>query len=112
MRVLTKNDVVRIVTEPNSTLTKQYTALSNTENIELTFTPVAIESLADYAFRVNQSAQNIGARRLYTIMERLLEELSFDAPEMKSGSVVIDAEHVRQRLEPIAQDQDLSQFIL
>jgi ATP-dependent HslUV protease ATP-binding subunit HslU len=112
LKDLTKDDFVRILTEPKSALTKQYTALLNTENVDLTFTPDAIESLADYAFRVNQSSQNIGARRLYTIMERLLEELSFEAPEMKSGKVVIDAEHVRQRLEPIAQDQDLSQFIL
>src|SRR5215470_2176077 len=107
---LTKEDFIRILTEPKSALTKQYTALLNTENIELTFTSDAIEALADYAFRVNQTSQNIGARRLYTIMERLLEELSFDAPEMKAGNVVIDAEHVRKRLEPIAQDQDLSQF--
>lgn len=112
LKDLTKDDFVRILTEPRSALTKQYTALLNTESVELTFTADAIESLADYAFRVNQSAQNIGARRLYTIMERLLEELSFNAPEMKSSSVAIDAEQVRQRLEPIAQDQDLSQFIL
>jgi ATP-dependent HslUV protease ATP-binding subunit HslU len=83
-----------------------------TEGIELAFTEDAIESLATYAFKVNQSTQNIGARRLYTIMERLLEELSFDAPDMPSKRVEIDAAYVAQRLEEISDDEELSKFIL
>jgi ATP-dependent HslUV protease ATP-binding subunit HslU len=78
----------------------------------LTFQDDAVEALADFAFQVNQSTQNIGARRLYTIMERLLEEISFEAPEMKHGKVEIDADYVRQRLADLAQDEDLSKFIL
>ena len=93
-------------------MTKQYVALLETERITLEFSDEAIDSLAEFAFQVNQSTQNIGARRLYTIMERLLEELSFDAPEMKKRHVAIDAAYVRQRLESIAKDEDLSQFIL
>jgi ATP-dependent HslUV protease ATP-binding subunit HslU len=71
-----------------------------------------VEALASYAYQVNQTTQNIGARRLYTIMERLLEELSFDAPEMKAGRVEIDAEYVRRRLDDVSRDEDLSKFIL
>ncbi len=85
---LTKEDFVRILTEPNGALTKQYTALLGTEGIELEFQSDAVDALAEFAFQVNQTTQNIGARRLYTIMERLLEELSFEAPEMKRGRVV------------------------
>src|SRR6185312_15388924 len=85
---LTKEDFVRILTEPNSALTKQYTALLGTEKVELEFRGDAVEALAEYAYQVNQTSQNIGARRLYTIMERLLEELSFDAPDQAQGRVV------------------------
>jgi len=109
---LTKEDFVRILTEPNSALTKQYTALLGTESVELEFDASAVESLAEYAFRVNQSSQNIGARRLYTIMERLLEELSFEAPDMHTGRVTINAAYVRERLDKVTQDEDLSKFIL
>ncbi|MEX2169397.1 MAG: ATP-dependent protease ATPase subunit HslU [Pirellulales bacterium] len=109
---LTKDDFVRILTEPRSSLTKQYAALMGTEGVELEFTPDAIEALASYAYDVNQTTQNIGARRLYTIIERLLEELSFEAPEMHIGKVEINAAYVRQRLEKITQDEDLSRFIL
>ena len=109
---LTKDDFVRILTEPNSALTKQYQALLGTESVELEFDASAIESLADYAFSVNQTSQNIGARRLYTIMERLLEELSFEAPDMHGGRVPVNAAYVKQRLEKLAQDEDLSKFIL
>ena len=109
---LTKDDFVRILTEPRSSLTKQYAALMGTEGVELDFTPDAIEALASYAYDVNQTTQNIGARRLYTIIERLLEELSFEAPEMHMGKVEINAAYVRQRLEKITQDEDLSRFIL
>jgi ATP-dependent HslUV protease ATP-binding subunit HslU len=109
---LGKDDFVRILTEPRSALTKQYQALLETEKVELEYTPDGIEALADYAFQVNQSTQNIGARRLYTIMERLLEEVSFDAPDMKKRRVRIDAAYVKAKLEAIARNEDLSQFIL
>ncbi|MDR2705836.1 MAG: ATP-dependent protease ATPase subunit HslU [Planctomycetaceae bacterium] len=109
---LTKDDFIRILTEPNGSLTKQYQALMQTEDIELVFEPDGIEALAGYAFAVNQKMQNIGARRLYTIMERLLEELSFDAPEMEQNRVVIDANYVKQRIDDVSKDEDLSKFIL
>jgi ATP-dependent HslUV protease ATP-binding subunit HslU len=109
---LTKEDFVRILTEPNNSLTRQYTALLDTEGVALTFSSDAIETLADYAFKVNQRSQNIGARRLYTIMERLLEELSFEAPDMSMGTVDINAGYVTERLAKIAEDEDLSKFIL
>jgi ATP-dependent HslUV protease ATP-binding subunit HslU len=109
---LSKDDFVRILTEPNSALTKQYAALMETEGVRIKFSDDAIESLAEYAFRINQSTQNIGARRLYTIMERLLEELSFEAPDLGKTTVTIDAAYVTTRLERVAQDEDLSKFIL
>jgi ATP-dependent HslUV protease ATP-binding subunit HslU len=109
---LTKDDFVRILKEPKGALTKQYQALLETEGITVTFEDDAVESLADYAFRVNRTTQNIGARRLYTIMERLLEELSFEAPDMKMGSVTVNAAYVEQRLREISRDEDLSKFIL
>lgn len=112
LKDLTREDFVRILTEPNSALTKQYKALLQTEGVELDFQADAIEMLAEYAFQVNQSSQNIGARRLYTIMERLLEELSFEAPDMHTGRVVVNAAYVKDRLESLAQDEDLSKFIL
>jgi ATP-dependent HslUV protease ATP-binding subunit HslU len=109
---LGKDDFVRILTEPKGALTKQYRALLETEGVEIVFKDDAVEALADYAFRVNQTTQNIGARRLYTIMERMLEELSFEAPDMKRGRVEINAAYVRERLEEITEDEDLSKFIL
>ena len=109
---LTKDDFVRILTEPKSALTRQYSALMQTEGVELEFLPDAIDTLASYAFQVNQSTQNIGARRLYTIMERLLEELSFEAPDMKMGKVQVNAGYVRDRLEEVTSNEDLSKFIL
>ena len=109
---LTKDDFIRILTEPKSSLTKQYTALMETEGVKLEFTEDAVQSLADFAFRVNQSTQNIGARRLYTIMERLLEELSFESPDMKMGTVTVNAGYVADRLSDVAEDEDLSKFIL
>ncbi len=109
---LTKDDFVRILTEPQNSLTKQYKALMETEHVKLSFTDDAIDSLAAYAFKVNQSTQNIGARRLYTIMERVLEELSFEGPDLKSGKVVINAEYVKERLEDVTEDEELSKFIL
>jgi ATP-dependent HslUV protease ATP-binding subunit HslU len=112
LKDLTQEDFVRILNEPKGALTKQYQAMLETEGLTLTFTGDAVETLASYAFRVNQTTQNIGARRLYTIMERMLEDLSFEAPELKGKAVVIDAAYVRQRLEKLSQDEDLSKFIL
>ncbi|MCA9267358.1 MAG: ATP-dependent protease ATPase subunit HslU [Planctomycetales bacterium] len=109
---LTKDDFVRILSEPKSALSKQYIALMQTEGVELEFTDDAIDAMAEFAFKVNQSTQNIGARRLYTIFERLLEELSFEAPDMKTGRVTVNAAYVHERLEKVAQDEDLSRFIL
>ena len=109
---LTKEDFIRILTEPNNSLTRQYEAMLATENVKLKFTKDAVETLASYAHKVNQTTQNIGARRLYTILERLLEELSFEAPEMSDGKVDINAAYVIQRLSDIAEDEDLSRFIL
>ena len=109
---LTQADFVRILTEPRASLTKQYAALMNTESVEVVFTDDAVEALARYAFDVNQTTQNIGARRLYTMMERLLEELSFEAPDMKMGRVEINAGYVEERFQEISTDEDLSRFIL
>ena len=109
---LAEDDLARILTEPHGALTKQYTALMKTEGIDLVFEDDAIRALAKYAHEVNQTSQNIGARRLYTIMERLLEELSFEAPEMKMGRVVVNAAYVAERLEEITADEDQSRFIL
>lgn len=109
---LTKNDFVRILTEPKNSLTRQYTALLETEGVTLEFTDDAIEALADFAFHVNQTTQNIGARRLYTILERLVEDLSFEAPDMEMGQVKITADYVKERLTQVAQDEDLSRYIL
>jgi len=109
---LTKDDFVRILTEPKNSLTKQYSALMDTEGVTLSFAADAIEEMASYAYNVNQSTQNIGARRLYTIIERLLEDLSFEAPEMSTGKVDINAAYVREKLDEAAKDEDLSRFIL
>jgi ATP-dependent HslUV protease ATP-binding subunit HslU len=112
LKVLTKEDFVRILTEPKGALTKQYEALLKTEKVEIVFSDDAVEALAEFAHQVNQTTQNIGARRLYTIMERLLEDISFDAPEMPGKKMKIDAAYVRERLAELAQDEDLSKFIL
>ena len=112
LKDLVQEDFIRILTEPQRRLTKQYVALLATEGVELSFSEEAVVSLAEFAFAVNQRTQNIGARRLYTIMERLLEELSFEAPEMKRGRVDINAAYVQKRLHDVAEDEDLSKFIL
>jgi ATP-dependent HslUV protease ATP-binding subunit HslU len=112
LKDLTKDDFIRILTEPKSSLTKQYTALLKTEGVDVDFTPDAVDALASYAFDVNQRTQNIGARRLYTILERMLEELSFEAPDMQMGRVEINAAYVKERLEEVSKDEDLSKFIL
>ena len=109
---LTRDDFIRILKEPKNALTRQYEALLKTEGVQVEFTDDAVEALADYATRVNQTTQNIGARRLATMMERLLEELSFEAPDMKMGKVTINAAYVTERLKEVAEDEDLSKFIL
>jgi len=112
LQSLTMEDFVRILTEPKSSLVKQYTALLETEGVKLEFTHEALEEIAHFAFRVNESTENIGARRLHTIMERVLDELSFDAPEKKGQSINVDADYVRKMLTDIVKDQDLSRYIL
>jgi len=112
LQSLTRDDFVRILTEPENALTKQYTALLATEEVDLAFTPDAIQEIAAIATSVNQATENIGARRLYTIMERLLDEISFEAPHMAGVKVEINAEQVREKLASIVKDQDLSRYIL
>ena len=109
---LAKDDFVRILTEPQNSLTRQYQALLRTEGLELEFTEDAIEALAEYAQEANQRSENIGARRLHTILEALLEEVSFVAPEMSEDKLKIDASMVRSTLSPILGDDDLAKYIL
>ena len=109
---LTKADFIRILTEPQNALLKQYTALLETEDVTLDFTREGIEEIAATAVQVNEQSENIGARRLFTIMERLLEEISFEAPELTEKKLTIDAQAVKDRLKDIVKDQDLSRYIL
>ncbi len=109
---LSKEDFVRILTEPKNALIKQYEALLETEGVHLKFAADAIEEIALIASNVNEQMENIGARRLHTILERLLDEVSFSAPEMHGQEVAIDANYVRERLEPILKNEDLSRYIL
>lgn len=109
---LTHDDFVRILKEPRNALTKQYTALLQTEGIEVTFTDAAIEEIARIAVTVNQNTDNIGARRLHTILEKLLEDLSFEAPDITLDEFPITPEYVREKLADIAQNRDLSHYIL
>lgn len=109
---LRKEDLKRILTEPHNSLLKQYTALLSTEKMELTFTDDAVDYLAETAFEVNARTENIGARRLHTIMEKVLEDLLFAASDMRGQKVVIDREYVETRLKKIIQDEDLSRYIL
>jgi ATP-dependent HslUV protease ATP-binding subunit HslU len=112
LKALTTDDFVRILTEPKNALLKQYTALLETEGIKVTFTEPAIRELASLAAKVNSQTENIGARRLHTILERLLEELSFEAPDITLEEIVITPEYVEERLGSIVADRDLSQYIL
>jgi ATP-dependent HslUV protease ATP-binding subunit HslU len=109
---LTRDDFARILHEPRASLIRQYQALLNAEGVSLEFTPDAIDAMADLAHQVNRSTQNIGARRLHTILERVVEDLSFDASDLKDKHVVIDGATVHRRLEALAKDEDLSRFIL
>lgn len=112
MKSLTTEDFVRILTEPKNALIKQYVALMDTEGIKLAFTDDAVREIAVVASQVNEATENIGARRLHTIMEKLLEEISFEGPDLKKKTVKIDAEYVLLKLADIARDQDLSRYIL
>ena len=112
LKPLTKDDFIRILTEPKNALTKQYVALLETEGIQLEFTPDAIEEIARTAMTVNEQTEDIGARRLHTIMEKLLDTLSFEAPDLKTKTVKVDAAYVRDQLAAIVKDQDLSRYIL
>jgi ATP-dependent HslUV protease ATP-binding subunit HslU len=112
MSALTEEDFVRILTEPKNALIKQYIALLDTEGVKLTFTDDSIAALARIAVQVNEQTENIGARRLHTILERVLDDISFDAPELKKKNVKIDAAYVSKQLAEIAKNQDLSRYIL
>jgi ATP-dependent HslUV protease ATP-binding subunit HslU len=105
-------DFIKILTEPKSSLVKQYTALLETEGVKLEFTRESLEEVARFAFRVNEGTENIGARRLHTIMERVLDEISFGAPDLKEKQITIDGDYVRKMLTDIVKDQDLSRYIL
>jgi len=109
---LTREDFVRILTEPRNALITQYVELLKTEQVTLRFAPEAVEAIAEIAMQVNTSTENIGARRLYTVMEKLLEQISFDAPDLPGKELTIDAAYVRARLSDITRDQDLSRYIL
>lgn len=109
---LTAEDFVKILTEPNNALVKQYIALLGTENISVTFTKEAIETIAKIAFEVNSETDNIGARRLHTILEKLLEDLLFESPDMQMGEITITESYVNEKLGHIVKDEDLSRYIL
>lgn len=109
---LSRDDFLRILTEPKHAITKQYAELLATEGAHIEFTTDGIEALADIAYEVNRTAQNIGARRLHTILERVVEEVSFQAPDLPNKRVRIDANYVREKLAPILQKEDLSKYIL
>jgi ATP-dependent HslUV protease ATP-binding subunit HslU len=112
LSALTTEDFVRILTEPDASLTDQYKALLATDGVTLEFTEPGIQRIAEIAWQVNESTENIGARRLHTVMERLLEEVSFSASEQSDSPVIIDAEYVDQHLSALAANEDLSRFIL
>ena len=109
---LSANDFVRILTEPDASLTEQYQALLKTEDVELLFTEDGIKRIAELGWQVNESTENIGARRLHTILERLLEDISYNAPDMVEESVTIDTAYVDAQLAEFAEDEDLSRYIL
>ncbi len=112
LKSLTVEDFVRILKEPKNALAKQYVALLDTEGIKLNLTDDALEEIARFAAQVNESSENIGARRLHTIMEKLLEEISFEGPDLRKKNVKVDAAYVRKQLADIVKDQDLSRYIL
>ena len=109
---LVVQDFIRILTEPDASLCRQYTALLATEGVELRFEESGVQRLAEVAFEVNENTENIGARRLHTVMERLLETVSFDAADRSGTRIVIDRDYVENNLGELARDQDLSRYIL
>jgi ATP-dependent HslUV protease ATP-binding subunit HslU len=109
---LTKDDFVRILTEPKNALIRQYTSLLETEGLEVQFTPEAIEEIAAIAASVNERTENIGARRLYTVLEKLLDDISFHAPEAVKKDITITADYVHEQLRDVIRDEDLSRYIL
>lgn len=112
LQALTADDFVRILTEPHASLTKQYEYLMATEGVKITFTDDAIKRIAEDAYTVNEKTENIGARRLHTLMEKILDQVSFEAPDNPGTTVVIDAAYVDEHLSDIVQDEDLSRYIL
>ena len=112
LKSLTEEDFIRILKEPKNALIKQYQALLDTEGIKLSFTDDAVQEISSFAARVNENTENIGARRLHTILEKLLEDVSFDGPDLKKKTVKVDAAYVRRQLADIVKDQDLSRYIL
>jgi len=112
LSALTVDDFVRILREPNASLTEQYTALMETEGVSLTFTDDSLARIAEVAWQVNEKQENIGARRLHTVMERLLESISFEASDMVAQAITIDADYVNEQLGDLTADEDLSQYIL
>jgi ATP-dependent HslUV protease ATP-binding subunit HslU len=112
LQSLKEEDFVRILTEPKNALIKQYVALLETEGLKLTFTDDAVETVAKFATQVNEQTENIGARRLHTILEKVLDELSFEAPDLKKKTVKVDSGYVNKQLADIVKNQDLSRYIL
>ena len=112
LKSLTTEDFVRILTEPDASLTSQYAALLNTEEVQLEFAEGGVRRIAEVAFQVNENTENIGARRLHTVMERLLETISFEASDKSGAKLIVDAGYVNDHLAELAQDEDLSRYIL
>ena len=112
LQALGKDEFLRILTEPDNALTKQYEALLGTEQIKLSFSPDGLEEIASFAEQINAETENIGARRLYTIMEMILADISFDAPDMPGAQLMINRDYVREHLADVVEDQDLSRYIL
>ena len=112
LSALTPEDFERILTEPDASLTEQYQALLGTEGLQTQFTPDGLRRIAEIAWQVNEKTENIGARRLHTVMEKLLEDASFDAPDLNDKDIVVDAEYVRDKMKDIVKDEDLTKYIL
>jgi ATP-dependent HslUV protease ATP-binding subunit HslU len=112
LSTLTAEDFVRILTEPDASLTEQYTALLATEGVSLDFSEDGIQTIAEVAWQVNQTTENIGARRLHTVLERLLDDLSYEAADRNGQSFIIDKEYVQSHLAELVADEDLSRYIL
>jgi ATP-dependent HslUV protease ATP-binding subunit HslU len=109
---LSANDFVRILTEPNASLTEQYIALLGTEGVSLSFSEDGIKRIAELSWQVNETTENIGARRLHTVLERLLENISYNAPDLTEKDILIDAAYVDDHLAEFVEDEDLSRYIL